>query len=142
MLWRAGIVERGSRALQNYWASTASKLGVLASRLGLGACMIIYMAAHVAASVQRGESKAVDGVFAILGLPRVEGPLTAQITLPLCHGGLGLSHSCPAEGSAAYLAATAIAHKAMRHGTKAFRPFDVPSGEQLRPQWVSLHSRA
>jgi hypothetical protein len=32
---------------------------------------------HVVAAVQRAESKAVDGVFAILGLPRVEGPLTA-----------------------------------------------------------------
>jgi hypothetical protein len=97
---------------------------------------------HVAAAVQRAESKAVDGVFAIVGLPRVEGPLTAQITLPLRHGGLGLSHTCPAEGSAAYLSAAAITHQAMRHGPEAFRPFDGPSGEQLRPQWASLHSGA
>jgi hypothetical protein len=96
----------------------------------------------VAAAVQRAESKAVDGVFAILGLPRVEGPLTAQITLPHRHGGLGLSHTCPAEGSAAYLAAAAITHQAMRHGPAAFRPFGGPSGEQLRPQWASLHSGA
>jgi hypothetical protein len=97
---------------------------------------------HVAAAVQRAESKAVDGVFAILGPPSVEGPLTAQITLPLRHGGLGLSHTCPAEGSAAYLAAAAITHQAMRHGPEAFRQFDGPSGEQLRPQWASVHSGA
>jgi hypothetical protein len=86
---------------------------------------------HVAAAVQRAESKAVDSVGAILGLPRVEGPLTAQITLRLRHGGLGLSHTCPAEGSTAYLAAAAITHQAMHHRPEAFRPFDGPSGEQL-----------
>jgi hypothetical protein len=96
----------------------------------------------VAAAVQRAKSKAVDGVFAILGLPRVEGSLTAQITLPLRHGGLGLSHTCPAEGSAAYLSAVAITHQALRHGPEAFQPFDGPSGEQLWPQWASLHSGA
>jgi hypothetical protein len=79
---------------------------------------------HAVAAVQRAESKAVDGVFAMLGLPRVEGPLTAQITRPLCHGGLGLSHTCPIKGSAAYLSASAITHQAMRHGPEAFQPFD------------------
>jgi hypothetical protein len=53
---------------------------------------------HVEAGVQRAESKAVDCAFAILGLLRVDGPVTAQMTLPICHGGLGLSCTSPAEG--------------------------------------------
>jgi hypothetical protein len=79
---------------------------------------------HVAAAVQRSDSKslsiskAVDGVFAILGLPSAEGPPTAQITLSIRHGGLGLSHTCPAEGSAAYLSAAASIHQAMCNGPK------------------------
>jgi hypothetical protein len=30
----------------------------------------------------------------------------------------------------------------MRGGPEAFRPFDGPSGEVLRPQWEALHSEA
>jgi hypothetical protein len=48
---------------------------------------------HVA--VQRAENKAVDGAFAILGLPRVDGLVTSQITLPHCHG--SLSRTSPAQ---------------------------------------------
>jgi hypothetical protein len=66
---------------------------------------------HVGHAVQRAESKAVDGVFALLGLPRVDGPLTEQITLPHRHGRLGLSHTSPTDGVTAYLAAAATAHR-------------------------------
>jgi hypothetical protein len=62
--------------------------------------------------------------------------------LPLRRGGLGLSCTSPAEGSAAYLAAAATTHKAMLNGPEAFRPFDGPSGVQLRTQWASLHGQA
>jgi hypothetical protein len=96
---------------------------------------------HVKAAVQRAESLALDCAFAILGLPRVDGPVTAQMTLPLRHGGLGLSCTSPTEGSAAYLAAAAT-HQAILTGPEAFRPFDGPSGVQPRTQWASLHDRA
>jgi hypothetical protein len=68
--------------------------------------------------------------------------MTEQVTLPLRHGGLGLSRTSPALGRAAYLAASAAAHIAMRSGPEAFQPFDGPSGEVLRPQWEALHSEA
>jgi hypothetical protein len=64
-----------------------------------------------------------------------------QMTLPLRHGGLGLSCVDPALASAAYLAAAAAMHTAMREGPEAFRPFDGPSGALLRPQWEALHDR-
>jgi hypothetical protein len=89
-----------------------------------------------------GRRQALDCAFTILGLPRVDGPVTAQMTLPLRHGGLGLSCTSPAEGSAAYLAAAATTHQAMLNGPEAFRPFNGPSGVQLRTQWASLHYRA
>jgi hypothetical protein len=97
---------------------------------------------HVEAAVQRAESHSQDCAFAILGLSRVNGPVNAQMTLPLRHGGLGLSCTSPAEGSAAYLAAAATTHQAMITGPGAFRPFDGPSGVQLRTQWASLNDRA
>jgi hypothetical protein len=97
---------------------------------------------HVGHAVQRAESKAVDGVFALLGLPRVDGPLTEQITLPHRHGGLGLSHTSPTDGVAAYLAAAATAQRAMHRGPEAFRPFHGPSGDVLHPQWEALHDGA
>jgi hypothetical protein len=97
---------------------------------------------HVEAAVQRAGSQALDCAFAILGLPRVDGPVTAQMTLHLRHGGLGLSCTSPAEGSAAYLAAAATTHQVMLTGPGAFRPFDGPSGAQLRTQWASLHDGA
>jgi hypothetical protein len=68
--------------------------------------------------------------------------MTDQLTLPLRHGGLGLSCTSPALGRAAYLAASAAVHIAMRGGPEAFRPFNGPSGEVLRPQWEALHSEA
>jgi hypothetical protein len=89
---------------------------------------------HVGHAVQRAESKAVDGVFALLGLPRVDGPLTEQVTLPHRHGRLGLSHTSPTDGVAAYLA--------MHSGPEAFRPFHGPSSDVLRPQWEALHDGA
>jgi hypothetical protein len=58
------------------------------------------------------------------------------------YGGLGLSRTSPALGRAAYLAASAATHIAMRGGPEALRPFDGPSGEVLRPQWKALHSEA
>jgi hypothetical protein len=97
---------------------------------------------HVGHAVQRAESKAVDGVFALLGLPRVDGPLTEHITLPHRHGRLGLSHTSPTDGVATYLAAAATAHRAMRRGPEAFRPFHGPSGDVLCPQWEALHDGA
>jgi hypothetical protein len=96
---------------------------------------------HAEAALQRAESKAVDCAFAIFGLPRVARPVTAQMTLPFRHGGLSLSCTSPAEGSAAYLSAAASAHKAMLNGPEAFQPFDGPSGVQLRTQWASPHGQ-
>jgi hypothetical protein len=96
--------------------------------------------AQVGPAVQRAERKAVDCALAIVGQPTADGPLTEQVTLPLRHGGLGLSRTSPALGSAAYLAASAATHIAMRQGPEAFRPFDGPSGDALRPQWEALHS--
>jgi hypothetical protein len=58
----------------------------------------------------------------------------------LLDGGLGLSRTSPALSSAAYLAASAATHIAMRKGPEAFRPFDGPSSDALRPQWEALHS--
>jgi hypothetical protein len=49
---------------------------------------------HAGAAVQRAESQELDCAFAILGLPRVDGPVTAQKTLP--NGVLGLSCTSPA----------------------------------------------
>jgi hypothetical protein len=68
--------------------------------------------------------------------------VTAQMTLPLCHSGLGLSRTSPAEGSAAYLAAAVTAQQAMHTGPEAFRPFDGPISTQLRPQRAALHGSA
>jgi hypothetical protein len=48
---------------------------------------------HVGQALQRADSEAVNGVFALLGLPRDDAPLTAHITLPHCHARLGLSHT-------------------------------------------------
>jgi hypothetical protein len=73
----------------------------------------------------------VDGAFAILRLPHEEGPLTAQITLPFCLGGLGLSLTGPTKGSTAYLAAASSTHHDMRSGPQTFLPFEGPSSEQL-----------
>jgi hypothetical protein len=96
--------------------------------------------------VHQAESKAVECALAIAGHTTEEGPLIDQVTLPLRHGGgggcLGLSRISLALGRAAYLAASAVAHIAMRSGPEAFRPFDGPSGEVLRPQWEALHSEA
>jgi hypothetical protein len=98
---------------------------------------------HVRHAVQRAESKAVGGVFAILGLPHEEGPLTVQITLPLYHGSLDLSRTGPAEGSDAYLAAAAAStHLTMGSGPQAFWPFERPSGKELSTQWAALHDCA
>jgi hypothetical protein len=97
---------------------------------------------QVGLAVQRAERKAVDCALAIIGHTTADGPLTEQATLPLRHGGLGLSRTSPALGSAAYLAASAAAHIAMRSGPEAFRPFSGPSGEVLRPQWEALHDVA
>jgi hypothetical protein len=69
----------------------------------------------------------VDSAFAISGLLRVDGPVTAQITLPLCHGGLALSRTSPGEGSAVYVAAAATTHQAMLYGPEAFWPFNNPT---------------
>jgi hypothetical protein len=81
----------------------------------------------VEAVVQWTESKAVEDDLAILGLPSIDGPETAQITLPLCHGDLSLSRISLAEGSAAYLAAAATTHPSIHNGPEAFRPLDGPS---------------
>jgi hypothetical protein len=50
---------------------------------------------HVGQAVWRAESKAVDGVFLILGRAWEEGQITERITLPLRHWGLGLSPHKP-----------------------------------------------
>jgi hypothetical protein len=88
---------------------------------------------QVGPAVQRAERKAVDCALAIVGDTTAEAHPIKQVTLPLRYGGLGLSCISPALGSAAYLAASAAAHIAMRSGPEAFRPFDGPSGDVLRP---------
>jgi hypothetical protein len=95
---------------------------------------------QVGPAVHQAERKAVACALAITGHTNEEGPLTDQV--PLRHGGLGLSRTSLARGRAAYLAASAAAHTAMRGGPEAFRPFDGPSDEVLRPQWEALHSDA
>jgi hypothetical protein len=94
--------------------------------------------AQVGLAVQQAERKAVDCALAIVGQPTTDGPLTEQVTLPLRHGGLGLSRTSPALGGTAYLAASAATHISMGQGPEAFRPFDVPSGDPLplRPSTV------
>jgi hypothetical protein len=92
--------------------------------------------------VHQAERKAVAFALAIAVHTTEEGPLTDQVTLPLRHGGLGLSRISPALGRAAYLAASAAAHIVMRSGPEAFRPFDGHIGKVLRPQWEALHSEA
>jgi hypothetical protein len=64
------------------------------------------------------------------------------MTLPLGHGGLGLSCTSLAGGSAGNLAAAAAPHQAMLTGPGAFRPFDRTSGAQLWTQWASLRDGA
>jgi hypothetical protein len=75
---------------------------------------------QVGPAVQRAERKAVNCALAIVGHTTAEAHPIEQVTLPLRHGGLGLSCTSPALGSAAYLAASAAAHIAMRIGPKAF----------------------
>jgi hypothetical protein len=84
-------------------------------------------------SYPAGRTQAVDAAFAIMGLAREEGPTVEQSTLPLPHGGLDLSRTDPALASAAYLAAAAATHIAMRAEPEAFWLFDGPSGALLRP---------
>jgi hypothetical protein len=97
---------------------------------------------HVRPGVVRAESKAVDCAFAIMGQARTNGPPTEQLTLLMRHGGLGLAHTGPEEGDAAYLSAVATTQLAMRRGPAEFRPFDGPSGAQLCLQWEGLHDTA
>jgi hypothetical protein len=97
---------------------------------------------QVGPAVHQADHKAVACALTIAGHTTEEDPLTDQVSHPLRHGGLGLSRTSPALGRAAYLAASATAHIAMHGGPEAFRPFDGPSGEGLRPQWEALHSKA
>jgi hypothetical protein len=97
---------------------------------------------HVGPAMVLAESKAADCAFAIMPQARMDGARTDQLTLPMRHGGLGLAHTGPEEGDAAYLSAVATTQLAMRHGPAEFRPFDGPSGVQLRPQWEILHDKA
>jgi hypothetical protein len=97
---------------------------------------------HVGLAVRWAEDRAVDSVFAILEVPRVDSPLTEQITLPLRHVGLGLTHIIPAHTKAAYLAAAATTHRVMRKGHETFRALDGPSAGELRLQWEVLHGGA
>jgi hypothetical protein len=62
--------------------------------------------------------------------------------LPRRHGGLGLSNTSPTDEVAAYLTATAVAHRAMRCGPEAFSLPHGPSGDVLCPQWEALHDGA
>jgi hypothetical protein len=92
--------------------------------------------------VKRAESKAADCNFAILTQARLDGPPTDQLTLPIRHGGLGLAHTSPEEGDAAYLSTVATTQLAMWHGLIEFCPFVGPSGAQLRLRWEALHDKA
>jgi hypothetical protein len=82
------------------------------------------------------ESKAVDGVLAVLGVPRVEGRLTAQI-LSSRSAMVALAYPTPA-----YLTEATTTHQAMRNGPEAFQTLHRPSSEELRPQSLSLHGGA
>jgi hypothetical protein len=95
--------------------------------------------AQVGPAVQWAERKAVDCTLAIVGQPTADGPLTEKVTLHLRHGGLGLSRTSPALGSAAYLAASAATHIAMRQGPRrrsgpSTDPAARRSGLSGRPQ--------
>jgi hypothetical protein len=76
------------------------------------------------------------------GQARTNGPPTEQLTLPMRHGGLGVAHTGPEEGDAAYLSAVATTQLAMRRGPAEFRPFDGPSDAQFCLQWEGLHDTA
>jgi hypothetical protein len=97
---------------------------------------------HVGPVVVRAKSKAVDCAFAVMAQARMNGPPTEKLTLPMRHGGLGLAHTGPEEGDAAYLSAVATTQLAMRRGPAEFRPFDDPSGAQRCLQWEGLHDTA
>jgi hypothetical protein len=83
----------------------------------------------------------VDCAFAIKVQACMNGPPAEQLTLPMRHGGLGLAHTGPEEGDAAYLSAVATTKLAKRRGLAEFRPFDGPSGAQLCLQWEGLHDK-
>jgi hypothetical protein len=55
---------------------------------------------------------------------------------------LGLPHTGPTNGVAAYLATAATAHRAMHSCPNTFRPCDGPSGAVLSLQWMALHDGA
>jgi hypothetical protein len=89
---------------------------------------------HVGLAVRWAEDRAVDSVFAILEVPRVDSPLTEQITLPLRHGGLP-HHPRPRPSGIS----GRRRHRFMLKGNEAFQPFDGPSIIKVRPQWEALH---
>jgi hypothetical protein len=95
---------------------------------------------HVGQAAQSAKSKAVDG--ALLGVAHEDGPLTAQITLSDRHSCLGLPHTGPTNGVAAYPATAATAHRAIHSCPNTFRPCDGPSGAVLSLQWMALHDGA
>ena len=66
---------------------------------------------------------------------------TAQISLPVRLGGLGvhlMSYEDGAACDAAYLAAAALAHCAVRGSSEHFDPFKGASGELLAEMWTCL----
>jgi hypothetical protein len=97
---------------------------------------------HDGPAVVRTGSKAVDCAFAIMAQAHMYGPPLDQLTLPMCQGSLGLAHTGPEEGDAAYLSGVATSQLVMSHGPTEFRPLDCPSGAQLCPQWEGLHDKA
>ena len=63
----------------------------------------------------------------------------AQLELPMRHGGMGLHHLTPAEGSAAFLPSAALTNVAMTGAPEQFRPFDGPASAGLCQELSLIH---
>ena len=67
---------------------------------------------------------------------------TAQISLPVRLGGLGVHLMSDCDGAAcgtAFLAAAALTHRAVSGGSEHFDPFKGASGNQLAAMWSGLY---
>ena len=70
----------------------------------------------------------------------VDESMSNHMFLPLRSGGSGLLAPGKMTAHAAYLAATALAEKALQHSLAAFLPFSGPSGEYSQDAYSSLQA--
>jgi hypothetical protein len=74
--------------------------------------------------------------------PDLNGPQTAQLTLPLHHGSLGQVHTGQEEGDTAYQYTAATTQQAMCNRSADFRSSNGPDSARLHPQCEALHDKA